>query len=106
MVDKLMGLIELIELTGRRITRCALRVTGCTAEGALRFKSTLFEERSFGTQGFFASPQKKRDLTSEFISIGVQQAQRTSSETLLRHRASCVADCEKYLSPQHSVLLF
>jgi hypothetical protein len=64
-----------------------LRGMGCTAEGALRFRSTSFEERSFGTQGFFASPQKKRDLTSEFIGIGVQQAQRSSSETLIKRSA-------------------
>ena len=27
----------------------------CTAEGALRFRSTSFEERSFGTRGSFDS---------------------------------------------------
>ena len=43
MVVKLLKYHDIIELEG----------AGCTAEGALRFKSTSFEERSFGARGFF-----------------------------------------------------
>ena len=48
-----------------RGARCGVRVAGCAAEGALRFRSTSLEERSFGTRDFF--PQAQRSLNETLI---------------------------------------